>query len=124
MPFATADLDAWVDSLGLPDDRKKAVRDALADEKVLPKVGETVLARAEFSRKMDELANKAKQLEKDYNAKRAAEDKFHDDLANWKTGSEKELADAKKASEAARQRLASVRQSIQALGAEYGVPED
>jgi len=125
MPFAQADLETWVKGLGLPEDQQKSVLASLGTESVLSKVGETIMLRPEFSRKMDELQKEKDRLETDYQEKVKKEENFHASLVGWKTDAEKKaeaaIATARQDAEA---KLTAVQQKVRELATRNGISED
>lgn len=125
MPFTAAELESWVTGLGLSEDKKKVVLEAMGAEAVLPKVGETILMRADYSKNLDALAKDKERLEAEYKQKVAAEDKFRESLSGWKTEAEQKYeASLKKAREESETRLAASRDKIKSLAERYSIPEE
>jgi hypothetical protein len=125
MPFTAAELESWVKGLGIPEADQKVVLEKLGAEAVLPKVGEAILMRSDYSKNLDALKQEKEKLESEYRQKVAAEDKFRESLTGWKTQKEKEyegqLAAARQEAEA---KLAAASAKIKAVADRYGVPED
>lgn len=125
MPFTVEELRTWVTSLGLPEAQQKTALELFSSEQVLPKVGETIMLRPEFSRKLDELQKEKERLEAEFAERQKKEDQFHSSLATWKTQAEKDAAAAiTKAREESEAKLTANAEKIRLLAAKYGVPEE
>jgi hypothetical protein len=128
MPFTDAELKTWVDGLGLPDDKKGVLLATLGVPEVLSKVGESVMMRGEFSRKLDELRATEERLTNEFKARVADEEKKTTDFINsttaWKTEKEKIANEAIQARARTEEALAEVQKQIKAVATEYGIPED
>jgi hypothetical protein len=125
MPFTATELAEWVNGLGLDEASKKAVLESMGKPEVLSKVGDSVMMRSEFSKKMDGLQSERAKLEKEVQDRIAKEDQFHASVSEWKTKKEKEAEAAiAQAREEAEDRLAAVQARIKAIAQEEGISED
>lgn len=124
MSFAQVDLQNWLKGLGLSPEKAKVVEEAFSAADVLPKVGETILTRSEFSRKMDELAKNEQKIASDLADKQSKVDQFYAQTAEWRKGKEQELSEARAAVTAAQGKLAGIRTNIDSIAAQYGVDKD
>jgi hypothetical protein len=125
MPYTAEDLGTWVKSLGLSEADQKIMLEKLGAESVLPKVGETILMRSEFAKKMDELKKEQSTLTADYESKRKKEDQFHASVAQWQTEEEKKMqAQITAAREDAEAKLSAASAKIRKLAETHAIPED
>jgi hypothetical protein len=128
MAFDQAGLQTWVNTLGLSDADKTVVLAALGKDAILPKVGESILAQGEFTRRMQDLQSKERTLEDQYKARIAEEEKKTTDFVNatgtWKTEKEALANDAIAKREAAEAALNRVKTEIQSLATDYGIPAE
>lgn len=126
MPFTTAECETWVKGLGLSEADQKVVLEKIgSNPDVLNKVGGSILAQGEFSRKMDELKNRETTLETEYRTKVEAEDRFRESLTGWKTQKEQETENRIKAArEESEAKLTAARERIRTLATAHGIPED
>lgn len=125
MAFSEAELKTWVGSLGLSEADQAVVVKSFSNPDVLKKVESSILTQSEFSRKLDELKTKESTLEREYQEKVAAEDKFKESLVGWKTAKEKEIeAQVSKAREESEAKLTAARDKIRQLANAHGIPED
>jgi hypothetical protein len=128
MAFTATELQDWVKGLGLPEDKQKSVLESFGAPEVLTRVGESILARSDYSRRMDELKAKETQLQADLTKKIAEEEKktldYSTSVGNWKKDKEKVLADAIKAREDTEAKLAAIQTKIKEVAPTYAIPED
>jgi hypothetical protein len=128
MAFTATELQEWVKSLGLPEDKAKIVLESFGAPEVLTKVGETVLARQDYSRNMDKLKAEEKRLAEDFAKKVAEEDRksteYATSVGKWKTEKEEVLNKATKAREEAEAKLVAAQAKIKEIAPTYGIPED
>jgi len=124
MAFETAQLTEWVNTLELSEDDKKIVLEKLGAPKVLPKVGDTILMRSDYSRQMDALKTQEAKLQKDYADKLKKEDDFHSALSATHERNLNKVSEATKAREAIEARLTAVQTKMKELATEYAIPED
>lgn len=123
MAFTKKELGEWVKTLGLSEEDQKVVLDKLGADAVVGKVGEGVLAQADYTRRQQELKATEEKLKTEVADRIKAEDAFHGEVASWKQGKEKEFVDAVNARQAAETALASVRDKIKGLATTYTIPE-
>lgn len=125
MPFTAEELTGWVGGLGLADDKKALVLEALGNPTVIQKVGDSVLAQREFSRKLDELKANETRLNAEHQARMKKEDEFQKSLSGWKTTKEQEYqTKLQQERQATEQALTTVRDRMKTLGTNYGIPEE
>lgn len=128
MAFDQAGLQSWVNGLGLSDTEKTSVLASFGRPEVLSKVGDSILAQSDYSRRMDELKTKENSLQSDFQKRIADEEKKTTDFVNstgsWKAEKEKILNDAIAARAAAENALAKVQADIKNVYTEFGIPED
>jgi len=60
--YSKDELTSWVNSMGLPEEKKAMVLSALGDEAVLGHVGEALLMRADYDRSYSELTQEREEL--------------------------------------------------------------
>jgi hypothetical protein len=128
MAFTATELQEWVKGLGLPEDKAKVVLESFGAPEVLAKVGDSVLARADYSRNMDRLKAEEDRLKADFAKKVTDEEKktldYSTSVGNWKKEKETILADAVKKREEAEARLTAVQAKIKEIAPTYAIPED
>jgi len=61
--YTKEELESWVNSMGLPDDKKATLLSALGDEAVLGHVGESILMRQDYDRSYGELTRERENLQ-------------------------------------------------------------
>jgi hypothetical protein len=127
MAFTKVELQEWIKGLELSEDDQKIMLEKMGADKTLAKVGNSILAQREFSRKMDELKAQETRLTADFNKKVADEEKkstdYMNEVGNWKKEKEKVLTDATAAREQAEARLAAVQARIKELAPTYAIPD-
>lgn len=116
------DLSQWIKGLGLPETEQKTVLEAIGKggDAALKYIEGNQLRQDEFSRKLDDVKKKEEDLAKAI----TEENKFHTELAGWKKGSEKRLADAVAAREAAERRLQTARDKAKEIATEHDIPAE
>jgi hypothetical protein len=128
MAFTATELQEWVKGLGLPEDKAKVVLESFGAPEVLTKVGESVLARADYSRSMDKLKADEAALKADFAKKIADEEKktldYSTSVGNWKKEKETVLVEATRKREEAEARLTAVQAKMKEIAPTYGIPED
>jgi hypothetical protein len=128
MAFTATELQEWVKGLGLPEDKAKVVLESFGAPEVLTKVGESVLARADYSRGMDKLKADETALRADLAKKIADEEAktvaYSKEVGKWKQDKEAVLAEATKKREEAEARLTAVQGKLKEIAPTYGIPED
>ena len=128
MAFTATELQEWVKGLGLPEDKAKVVLESFGAPEVLTKVGDSILARADYSRSMDALKAKETQLQADLAKKIADEEKktldYSTSVGKWKEEKEKVLKEAIAAREAAEGRVTEIQGKIKEIAPTYAIPED
>lgn len=128
MAFTATELQEWVKGLGLPEDKAKVVLESFGAPEVLTKVGESVLARQDYSRNMDRLKAEEDRLKADFAKKVADEEKktldYSTSVGNWKKEKEAVLNEATRKREEAEARLSAVQGKIKEIAPTYAIPED
>jgi hypothetical protein len=122
MAWTKKELTDWLKGLGLPEARLNTALEALGDESAA-KIGEGVMAQADYTRQTQGLKDKEKQLLADIEKKNREADSFRGSLVDWKSGKEKEFNDAVAAKTALEAQLATVRTSIKTIAGTYGIPD-
>lgn len=122
MAWTKKELTDWLKGLGLPEARLNTALEALGDESAA-KIGEGVMAQADYTRQTQGLKDKEKQLLADIEKKNREADSFRGSLVDWKSGKEKEFNDAVAAKATLEAQLASVRTSIKTIAGTYGIPD-
>jgi hypothetical protein len=127
MAFTSTELQEWVKGLELSADDQKIVLEKLGSEKVITKVGTSIMAQRDYSRGMDELKAEKTRIEADLAIKIKDEEKksadYMNELGGWKRDREKVLDEAVSAREQAEQQLAAVQTKIKQLAPTYAIPE-
>lgn len=123
MAWAKKELTDWLKGLGLPEDKLNVALGAIGDDAIAAKIGEGVLAQQDYTRNMQGLKDKEKQLLADIDKKNREADAFRGSLVGWKTDKEKEFNDAVAAKTALERRLEAVRTSIKTIAGTYGIPD-
>ena len=128
MAFTATELQEWVKGLGLPEDKAKVVLESFGAPEVLTKVGDSILARSDYSRSMDKLKTDEATLRADFAKKVADEEKktldYSTSVGNWKKEKETVLLEATRKREEAEARLTSIQGKIKEIAPTYGIPED
>lgn len=107
------ELVAWLGSLGLSADQQKLVLPALGSEAVMSKVGESVMMRADYSRKSDELK---KQEQKNT--------EYYTSVTGWKADADETYQQTKRDLEAANNNLAIIRNRVNTLKTSYAIDDE
>ncbi|HXP82581.1 MAG TPA: hypothetical protein VN976_21965 [Verrucomicrobiae bacterium] len=127
MPFGATELQEWVKGLDISPEDQRVVLEKLGGEKVIVKVGSSIMAQRDYSRGMDELKAEKTRLETDFQRKVAEEERVSQEymgsLGKWKTDKEKVLNDAVLAREQAEQRVTAIQGKIKELAPTYAIPE-
>lgn len=120
-PYTTKELEQFVADMGLSDDKKKLMLDAIgSDAATLEKFGAATMRQSEFSSKMNSLGEERTKLEKEYKERLAKEDQFFESTKTWKADAEKDVQKRIADTEA---KLAANAAEVKNLAEKYGIPE-
>lgn len=123
MAWKQKELSEWLKTLGLPEEKLNVALGAIGDDAIAAKIGEGVMAQADYTRQTQTLKDKEKELLAGIQKKDREADAFRGELTTWKAGKEKEFNDAVTAKTALETQLATVRTSIKSLAGTYGIPD-
>ena len=118
------ELQEWMKELELTDDQRKVLEPIVSQEKVQAKLKgkyEDGLRQADYSRSMNDLTEKTKELEARIAQKEADLDTHEKGLVKWKGTADKTLVQRQTELTKAQQELANTRQAMDRIAADYSI---